>query len=102
LSLSVYFRSPTVGSGDGDGSDIRLKEDIRRLGKSPSGLPVYSFKYREDMKEHLRDSVDTHTIYFGVMAQDLLELAPDAVGVDPSGYYNVDYSKIDVNFIKLL
>ena len=93
-------------SKDDDGfgivaSDIRLKKDIHCLGKSPSGIPVYSFKYREDMKDVLQDE-DTTSVYFGAMAQDLLELAPEAVGVGPNGYYSVDYSKIDVDFIKLV
>ena len=82
-------------------SDIRLKKDIHRLGESPSGIPVYSFKYREDMKDVLQNE-DTTSVYFGAMAQDLLELAPEAVRVGPNGYYSVDYSKIDVDFIKLV
>ena len=82
-------------------SDIRLKKDINRLGESPSGIPVYSFKYREDMKDVLQDE-DTTSVYFGAMAQDLLELAPEAVGVGSNGYYAVDYSKIDVDFLKLV
>jgi hypothetical protein len=30
------------------------------------------------------------------MAQDLLKLRPEAVILDPSGYYRVDYDRIDV------
>lgn len=93
---------PNGGGGDGDASDIRLKQDIHLLGKSAAGIPVYSFKYRDDMKDYLRENVDTQSIYFGAMAQDLLHLAPEAVNVDPSGYYSVDYSMIDVDFIKLV
>ena len=87
---------PNGGGGDGDGSDIRLKEDIHLLGESAAGIPVYSFKYRDDMKDYLRENVDTQS------TQDLLHLAPEAVNVDPSGYYSVDYSMIDVDFIKLV
>ena len=37
-----------------------------------------------------------------MMAQDLLELAPHAViKNEEDGYYDVDYSKIDVDFGKL-
>lgn len=31
------------------GSDERLKEDIKYIGKSPSGIPTYTFKYRSGM-----------------------------------------------------
>ena len=30
-------------------SDKRLKYDIRHVGKSLSGIPTYTFKYREEM-----------------------------------------------------
>ena len=62
-----------------------MKRAIRRIGRSPSGLPVYAFEYRWGGPRHT-----------GVMAQDLLKLRPDAVIRDPSGYLKVDYAKIDV------
>jgi hypothetical protein len=73
------------GGGGGGWSDRRLKRDIVRLGVSPSGLPIYAFRY-----------VWGGPRYIGVMAQDLLKLRPDAVILDESGYYKVDYSRIDV------
>ncbi|MEL6889557.1 MAG: tail fiber domain-containing protein [Pseudomonadota bacterium] len=68
-------------------SDARLKTDITRTGTSPSGIPVYSFRYG-----------DAPDVYTGVMAQDLLERAPEAIVPLKRGYYAVDYSKIDVEF----
>lgn len=84
-------------------SDKRLKHDIRYIGKTPSEIPTYTFKYREEAMDLLTDnSVDAESTYFGTMAQDLLELAPDAVLKDSAdGYYRVDYSKIDVDFYKI-
>ena len=73
------------GGGGGGWSDRRLKRDVVRLGASPSGLPIYAFQY-----------VWGGPRYIGVMAQDLLKLRPDAVILDESGYYKVDYSRIDV------
>jgi hypothetical protein len=73
------------GGGGGGWSDRRLKRDIVRLGVSPSGLPIYAFQY-----------VWGGPRYIGVMAQDLLKLRPDAVIPDESGYFRVDYSRIDV------
>jgi hypothetical protein len=34
--------------------------------------------------------------YIGVMAQDLMELRPDAVTLVETGYYKEDYARIDV------
>jgi len=68
-------------------SDARLKSDIEQVGVSPSGIPVYHFGY---------DGVDGR--FQGVMAQDLLELAPEAVIQHETGAMIVDYSKIDVSF----
>jgi hypothetical protein len=67
-------------------SDRRLKRDIRRVGTSPSGLPIYTFRY-----------LWSDTTYRGVMAQDMLRLRPQAVH-RLGGYYWVDYSVLDVKF----
>jgi len=71
------------GSGGGGWSDRRLKRRIVRLGKTPDGLPLYRFQY-------IWGGPD----YVGVMAQDLLELRPDAVIHDESGYLQVDYERL--------
>ncbi len=35
-------------------SDIRLKDDIKLVGKSPSGIKIYNFKYKGDDKKYQR------------------------------------------------
>lgn len=83
-------------------SDRRLKDNIEQVGRSPSGIPIYTFTYRDDMADFLRDGVDTNTVYIGAMAQDLLDILPEAVKINPkTGYYDVDYSKIDIDFRKV-
>ena len=67
-------------------SDIRLKTDIKPVGKSPSGVNIYSFQYR-----------DLEGTYEGVMAHEV----PWASMMNDNGYYMVDYSKVDVEFKKL-
>ena len=67
-------------------SDVRLKENIELIGKSPSGINIYNFKYKGD---------DTN--YQGVMAHQV----PQASFVHKNGYLMVDYSKIDVEFKKV-
>ena len=64
-------------------SDIRLKEDINLIGKSPSGINIYNFKYKGDDKT-----------YQGVMAHQV----PQASTTNQFGYLMVDYSKLDVKF----
>lgn len=66
-------------------SDARLKKDVVPMG-SRFGLPWYGFRYVWEEK--------SSPLNYGVMAQDLLELKPEAVSVDNSGYYMVDYSLI--------
>ena len=64
-------------------SDIRLKDDIKLVGKSPSGIKIYNFKYKGDDKK-----------YQGVMAHQV----PHASIVNNEGYLMVDYNKLDVEF----
>ena len=45
------------------------------------------------------DSIDTSKIYMGVLAQDLLKMGiTSAVRKSSSGFYKVNYNKIDANF----
>jgi hypothetical protein len=64
-------------------SDIRLKNNINLIGKSPSGINIYTFNYNGDDK-----------VYQGVMAHQV----PHAAFIHDSGYLAVDYSKVDVEF----
>ena len=67
-------------------SDIRLKDNVKLIGKSPSNINIYSFNYK--------GSDDT---YQGVMAQEV----PWASSLHNNGYLMVDYSKTDVEFRRL-
>ena len=83
-------------------SDRRLKHEITLIDKSPSGIPIYTFKYRSGMELANGEVLDSKSTFVGAMAQDLLEIAPDAVIMNEGdGFYRVDYSKIDVDFHKL-
>ena len=70
-------------------SDIRLKENIERVGETASGIPLYQFEYKHGLGPSGR--------YEGVMAQDLTVLAPDAVAQMPNGYLGVYYDRIDAD-----
>jgi len=83
---SIAGKVSTFFSSGGFFSDYRLKEDVRLIGKSPSGINIYSFKYKQ--------SAGT---YEGVMAQEV----PWARTMTDTGFYIVDYSKVDVEFRRL-
>ena len=68
-------------------SDSRLKTNIEYVGLE-NNLKTYNFNYVWDSKK-----------YKGVMAQDILKSHPNAVEVDKSsGYYRVNYDKLNVKF----
>ena len=67
-------------------SDVRLKENITKVGNSPSGINIYEWNYKS--------APDTR--YRGVMAHEILEKHPEAVALQPDGYMSVYYGKIDV------
>jgi hypothetical protein len=64
-------------------SDRRLKEDIRRIGKTDGGLPVYIYRYKGGNQLHM-----------GVMAQEVAELQPKAVGPEFHGFGTVNYEEL--------
>ena len=68
-------------------SDIKLKENITEVGKSPQGYNIYEFNYKA--RPEIR--------YRGVMAQDVVKIHPMAVEVMDNGYLGVKYDMIDVN-----
>lgn len=73
-------------------SDLRLKENIEKVGYSESGIPIYEFDYINKSYGEGR--------YRGTIAQDLLNINPDAV-IEDNGVYKVDYSVIDVDFVRV-
>lgn len=70
-------------------SDIRLKTNIQRTGQTPYGINLYTWDWTEEAKEIVGDQPT-----FGVMAQEVMEMTPDAVIMYPDGFYRVDYARI--------
>lgn len=67
-------------------SDIRLKENIKQIGME-SGHKIYEFNYVGESARNI-----------GVMAQDVIKTHPNAVIMDDSGFYKVNYDAIGVKF----
>ena len=70
-----------AGAGVKAFSDVRLKSNIVKIGNHPIGIGIYeydSFGQREQ----------------GVIAQELMQVMPDAVHQHPNGYLMVDYGRL--------
>ena len=70
-------------------SDRRFKKNINLIGRSPSGLKIYTFEY---INKTLGKGV-----YQGVMSDEI----PSNAVITKNGFDFVDYSKIDVEFKNL-
>lgn len=70
-------------------SDIRLKENIKFSHKE-NGYNIYEFNYKSDPSSR----------YTGVMAQEIIEVNPNAV-VEEDGYYKVYYDMLGITMKKL-
>ena len=63
-------------------SDVRLKENIHRVGSTDDGQNLYFYNYKGDPTPHV-----------GLMAQEVEQRDPSAVHEHPSGFKVVDYGK---------
>ena len=78
---AISIATPIVGMI----SDKKLKENIKKLGESISGLGIYKFNYKGDA-----------TKWIGTMADEVKKIKPEAVFTMKNGYEGVRYDLIDV------
>jgi len=71
-------------------SDRELKKNIKKVGKSPSGIPIYTFKFKNADKYG-------HGTYKGTMSDKV----PKRAKFEEGKYDMVNYSKIDIDFEKI-
>jgi hypothetical protein len=71
-------------------SDGRLKTNVTRVGTHPQGFGLYLFDYRVDISglEPGRQ--------FGVIAQEVRRIAPEAVVEMANGFLAVDYERLGI------
>ena len=81
VSFGMSVISPFIGS------DVRIKDNIKKIGRSIEGYNIYKFRYNNSTQE-----------YIGVMAQEIQAKKPEAVVKLNNGFYGVDYSQLDVEF----
>jgi hypothetical protein len=64
-------------------SDARLKENIRHVGSTNEGLPIYLYNYKGANQMHM-----------GVMAQEVAQMQPNALGPIIQGFGSVNYAEV--------
>ena len=81
-----------AGKAAGSGSDIRLKQNIERVGfDERTQLPIYEFEYKATPGERFR----------GVMAHEVEVNFPEAVITRPDGYKAVFYERLGMQMVKV-
>ena len=81
LSGNASSGTSTTTGGGGFFSDERLKENIKKVGETNDGQPIYRYNYKGDQRTQI-----------GLLAQDVEKDHPEAVGL-AGGYKTVDYKK---------
>lgn len=73
-------------------SDRSLKENIVRVGTHPMGFGMYLFDYKPEFR-----SIGGYDRQFGVMADEVKSVLPEAVVTHPDGYMMVDYALLGIS-----
>lgn len=73
-------------------SDRRIKENIVHIGTHPLNIGLYLFDY----KPEFRDAWG-YGRQFGVMADEVESVMPEAVSAHPDGYKMVDYAMLGIS-----
>lgn len=81
-------------SGDGQGmnmiaSDRRVKENIVRIGQHPLGIGLYLFDYKPEYRDECG-----YGRHFGVMADEVETVMPEALSIHPKGHKMVNYAML--------
>lgn len=80
LAGSLFGGLAGLGGAAIMASDRRVKKDIKKVGKTNDGQPIYTFRYK-----------DSDGIQMGLMAQDVEKKKPEAVIERPDGIKMVNY-----------
>lgn len=70
-------------------SDMNLKNNIKTVGKLPNGISLYTWDWTEEAQEIVGNQPT-----YGVIAQEVQQVIPEAVTRHSNGYLAVNYSKI--------
>jgi hypothetical protein len=70
-------------------SDIRLKTNIKQVGKLDNGIKLYTWKWTAEAKKIVGDQAE-----YGVLADEVQEIMPEAVSRGSDGYLRVNYAAV--------
>jgi hypothetical protein len=91
LTQSVSPAGPGDGVGMRTPSDRHTKENIVEIGTHPLGIGLYLFGYKSGFRQQWGCGRQ-----FGVMADEVETVMPEAVSVHPDGYKTVNYGMLGV------
>lgn len=94
LTQSTGSVNGDAGQGmmPGTGSDRSLKENIVRIGDHALGFNLYLFDYKTAYRDEYGFGRQ-----FGVMADEVETVMPEAVSVHPDGYKTVNYAMLGIS-----
>jgi hypothetical protein len=93
----VKHLTQSAGSANGDAgagmmpSDRAVKENIVRIDIHPLGFDLYLFDYKPAYRERCG-----YGRQFGVMADEIETVMPEAVSTHPDGYKMVNYAMLGI------
>lgn len=97
-SLATLTENGGASGSDGTGnsmtvrgSDVALKTNVVRIGTHPAGFGLYVFNYKAEFQKF---GVGRH---FGVLAQEVEHVVPDAVAMGADGFLRVNYGKLGIS-----
>lgn len=93
LTVTSGVVTATGACGRGGRSERRYKQNIKQIGTSPMGIPVYEFEYKNKLYGSGK--------YVGTMVDDLMRLGFESALYTLNNETWVDYDKIDVPFEKI-
>lgn len=82
--MSGFFNLAGAATSAAKASDRRLKENIVKIGKTPAGINIYEYTYKDNPKKKQT----------GVMAQEVEKIIPAAVIMRQDGYKMVNYAMV--------
>lgn len=96
-AVHLHTQASVTGANENGGgmmaqSDRRTKENIICIGTHSLGIGLYLFDY----KPKFRDAWG-HGRQFGVMADEVEKVMPEAVSIHPNGYKMVDYTMLRIS-----
>lgn len=74
-------------------SDRNAKQNIVQVGSHPLGMSLYLFDYKPEFQELAGGGR-----HFGVMADEVEIVMPEAVVIHPDGYKQVNYAMLGIDF----